>query len=158
DGDVPDPLGAGAQHHLLAGATPSALPSFGVETAAKQFRGFDSARIGRRNFVANGPAFSSVVVWVKIQPSFTSLVRADCPSILPTRPFNSARTTGTCVPSSSMYITGTGEPRIWGNSNCRAWFTLSEHRQQLFTPLVVILRGVATATRHSAGLRRRHGK
>jgi hypothetical protein len=31
-------------HHLLAGAAPPAFPSFGVETAAKQFRGFDSAR------------------------------------------------------------------------------------------------------------------
>jgi hypothetical protein len=47
-----------------------------------------------------------VVVWVKMQPSLASRVRAGRPSTLPARPSVSAFTTGRPVPSISMQMTG----------------------------------------------------
>jgi hypothetical protein len=40
-GEVPDPLRAIAEHYLLPGSVPSALPSFCVEVGTKEFSGFD---------------------------------------------------------------------------------------------------------------------
>src|SRR6185436_3559890 len=56
-GNVPDPLGPIAQHNFLLGPIPAALPSFDVETTAKQFGGFDCSGVGGRACVPNRSPF-----------------------------------------------------------------------------------------------------
>lgn len=53
-GDVPDPLGAIAEHNFLLSPAPAALPGFGVEAVAKEFGRFNGARIDGRGLIANG--------------------------------------------------------------------------------------------------------
>jgi hypothetical protein len=93
--DIPDPLGTVAQHDFLLGAALTALPSFGVDPATEQCGSFYGLRMG--------PPLEAVVVWVNTQRNFISRVRGGWPGTLLARPCNSARTTGTCVPSNSTY-------------------------------------------------------
>src|SRR6266851_2143058 len=56
-GDIPDPLGAVAQHHFLFGPIPSPFEGFGIESAAEQFGSFDRPGIGGGSWVPNGATF-----------------------------------------------------------------------------------------------------
>src|SRR5438874_11287810 len=56
-GDIPDPLGAVAQHNLFLGPIPSSFEGFEIEASAKQFGSFDRPGIGGGGCIPNGAAF-----------------------------------------------------------------------------------------------------
>src|SRR5450759_1124091 len=56
-GDIPDPFGSIADHDLLFGAAPTALPSLQIEALSKLFRRFNRGNVGGRIGVADGIAF-----------------------------------------------------------------------------------------------------
>src|SRR6476660_8634002 len=52
-GDIPDPLGAVAQHHFLYGPIPTSFEDFGVKPTAKGFGAFDRPGIGCGSCISN---------------------------------------------------------------------------------------------------------
>src|SRR5580658_5354623 len=52
-GDIPDPLGAVAQHHFLFSPIPTSFEGFGVDPTAEQFGSFDRSGIGGRSGISN---------------------------------------------------------------------------------------------------------
>src|SRR5579859_296014 len=55
-GDIPDPLGAITQHHLLFSAIPTPFEGFGIKAATKQLGRFNRPSVGGGSGVTNGSA------------------------------------------------------------------------------------------------------
>ena len=101
-GQGPDPFRAVADDDQLADGLGAAAPRFGGGQGAEGLGGGEAGQVAGRGGVLDGRPFSSRLVWVNRQASFTSRVWARPSSALPGRPAVSAGVIGTPVPSTSM--------------------------------------------------------